>query len=62
MKKNENSGFLLTLIGALAPDPKKVSEWVREIRSENPELSKEELVHCNINSYSKIPSPFRGEG
>lgn len=39
-----DDGFLLRLIRALAPDPKKVGEWVRETRHENPELQSPQLA------------------
>lgn len=40
----DEGGFLLRLISTLAPSPKKVSDWVREVRRENPELGPDQLA------------------
>jgi len=37
-------GFLYSLISTLAPDPKAVENWVKEVRRENPELDRESLA------------------
>lgn len=44
MKPDGDSNFLLTLIDKLAPDLRKVREWVQEIKRENPELSNDEVA------------------
>jgi hypothetical protein len=44
MTTDVESNFLVSLIDKLAPDVKKVREWVEEIKRENPELSREELA------------------
>ena len=42
--ENSNGGFLLKLISKLAPDIKKVSEWIEEVKKKNPELSLDEIA------------------
>lgn len=39
-----SKGFLYGVIAKLAPDPKKVREWVREIRHENPGIARQDLA------------------
>ena len=41
---DSDGGWLLSLIGKLAPDRAKVSEWVQELKKENPDLTKKELA------------------
>lgn len=55
----DNQNFLLLLIGALAPDPEKVREWVEELRRENPDLSREELAEFICD---KIVWLYTGQG
>jgi hypothetical protein len=38
------NGWLLEIIRKLAPDPKKVREWVSEIKKENPDLTKDQIA------------------
>lgn len=44
MKEVHSSTVLYQLISKLAPDPQKVSEWVSELKKENPRLGKQELA------------------
>lgn len=43
-QSNIQETFLLNLIHRLAPDDRKIKEWVDEIRNNNPELSRDELA------------------
>jgi len=44
MQSESSNSFLWKLIAQLAPDSKKVGEWVAELKKENPELCKDELA------------------
>lgn len=44
MANDVESNFLVSLVDKLAPDVKKVREWVEEIKRENPELTREQLA------------------
>lgn len=44
MSTEAESNFLLLLIEKLAPDLKKVRDWVEEIKRENPDLSRDQLA------------------
>lgn len=50
MTADVESNVLASLIDKLAPDVKKVREWVEEIKRENPELSREELAEYVTDS------------
>lgn len=43
-KETFDKSFLVKLMRKLAPDFAKVSEWVKEVKKENPKLSPEELA------------------
>ena len=40
----KGKGWLITLIRKLAPDPKKVKEWVDEVKKKNPDLTQDQLA------------------
>lgn len=44
MSTEVESNFLVSLIDKLAPDMKKVRDWVEELKRENPDLSREQLA------------------
>lgn len=44
MNGTTDQGFLYRLIAMLAPDPKKVADWVREVRCENPGITTDALA------------------
>ncbi len=41
---SDSSVFLIKLISKLAPNPRKVEEWVATIEKENPKLSKDQIA------------------
>jgi len=44
MSDSETGGIIIDLIMRLAPDPKAVAAWIKEVKAENPDLSKEMLA------------------
>ena len=44
MKELAKTGFVHDLIRKLAPEPKDVAKWIREVRKENTELTNDELA------------------
>lgn len=44
MSKLSDTGFLFKAISRLAPDLDKVVDWIKEIKRENPSLSRDEIA------------------
>lgn len=44
MNELSDGGFLVAAISKLAPDPKKVADWIEEIKKENPKLTPNKLA------------------
>jgi len=54
-----SEGFLYQLISKLAPDPKKVEDWVKEVKKENPNLNNDQIAEY-LSDY--IVWQYTGQG